>query len=311
MYNNKSRRWLPLLVSSILLLLYGLAVHWLVGWRGLLMAWSSIPTTTALLALSLVLLSYLVRAYRFYDYFRAAMHGRFWLCIKMTFYHNVLNNLLPVRSGEVSFPWLMSRYFQVGMVRSSAILIWYRLMDLHTLLCLGLVAYAAHGKTPDTWLYAGLIVLFPAPWLLFVVHTRLVQYLKKYTTRRLARIAVEVLDALPQSTPSLGRAWALTWINWLIKLVALAWILQQFLPMPYPAAWVGVMAGDLTSVLPVNAPAGLGTYEAGVASGLASWGFSFAQTLPAAVNLHLFLLTATVISGGLAWFINKKAPASV
>lgn len=296
------------LLSIALLTAYIVVVQWLWDWHVLFRAWTALPLGAALVAVALVMGSYLLRAWRFYDYFRAAMTGRFALCVKLTFYHNLLNNLMPVRSGEISFPLLMSRYFGVGLLRSSSVLLWYRVMDLHTLGCLGMLAFSAHSAAHSNWWYTGFILWLPVPILLYLAHLWLARLLKNYPQQRLARLAADALDALPQTHGVLWRAWLLTWANWLIKLIALAWVLQQFLDMPYAAAWVGVMAGDLTSVLPINAPAGIGTYEAGVSAGLTSWGLAFTHGLPAAVNLHLFLLTTTLLSGAIAWFIPQSAP---
>jgi hypothetical protein len=61
-----------------------------------------------------------------------------------------------------------------------------------------------------------------------------------------------------------------------------------------------MIGGELGSVLPVHGVAGMGTYEAGVMAGLAPQGVALTAALAAAVNLHLFILGATVLGAGLA-----------
>ena len=56
-----------------------------------------------------------------------------------------------------------------------------------------------------------------------------------------------------------------TWVNWLVKLAALGWVLAALAPVGFAAGVLGAIGGDLTTVLPIHAPGGFGTYEAGVA----------------------------------------------
>ena len=73
--------------------------------------------------------------------------------------HNLFNNLLPMRAGEASFPVLMRRYFDVPLARSLAALLWFRLMDVHALAA---VAMLAVGRR---WLDVGWAGLLAAVWL--------------------------------------------------------------------------------------------------------------------------------------------------
>ncbi len=60
------------------------------------------------------------------------------------------------------------------------------------------------------------------------------------------------------------QSWGLTVLNWVVKLSVFSWILLQFIDSAtIPESLMAVVAGDLTSVLPIHGPAGSGTYEAG------------------------------------------------
>ena len=299
---------LRLVLSLVLLIAYIIAVEWLWGWSVLLAAWRSIPLLSGLIALAIVLFSYVVRAWRVYDYFKQEMAGRFALCMKLSFYHNLINNLMPMRSGELAFPILMSRYFKIEVLRSGSVLFWFRLIDLHTILLLGLLAYHFHGDFLGDWMFPALALWLTVPFILYLAHTRLARWLGRFHEHRWRGLLFRILNALPQNPTMFWRSWLWTVINWVVKLLAMAWVLQQFADMPFGAASVGVIAGDLTSVLPVNAPAGLGTYETGVATALLTWSVNFDVALAAAVNLHLFLLTSSLLSGVIAWFIRRDTP---
>ena len=95
----------------------------------------------------------------------------------------------------------------------------------------------------------------------------------------------------------------MTWANWLVKLLTLAWLLGQFVP---GASWnllmTSVIGGELTSVLPVHAPGGFGTYEAGILLPLSRI-IDAKVAATGAVNLHLFVLGSSMLGGLLGWLI--------
>lgn len=294
--------WRPLLSAAILVGFIAF-VEVYFGWRALLVPWTRLPTEEVTVAALLTLASYGLRALRFYDYFRADMAGRFALCVKLMLQHNLLNNLLPMRTGELSFPVLMSRYFAVSTRRSMPALLWFRLLDLHTLGVFALLAFQGIG---GAWNLAAVALWLPLPWLMFHFSRRMGQWLshpgRGPATQRMGRL----LEGLPQESGAFWRAWAWTLTNWVVKLGAFAWVLRLFLAADYPAALLGVIAGDLTSVLPIHGVAGAGTYEAGVVAGLLPYGIAAAPALAAAVNLHLFILGATVVGGALSLMIRGR-----
>jgi uncharacterized membrane protein YbhN (UPF0104 family) len=148
------------------------AVQWSIGWPQLLAPWRSLDPLALALAAVLTLLSYLARTLRLYDYFLPATAGGLGACLKLTLLHNLLNNLLPMRSGELSFPLLLHRYFAVPLPRSLAALLWFRLMDLYAL---GLIALMAIGERwlPVGWLAPLAVAWLALPWLLLPVQERL------------------------------------------------------------------------------------------------------------------------------------------
>jgi len=94
-------------------------------------------------------------------------------------------------------------------------------------------------------------------------------------------------------------AWFFSLANWCVKLVACATVLSALTQLPWLWGVAGALGGELAAVLPVQGPAGLGTYEAGVVlamrwAGAAVGGTSAAGTLAwAALVWHgVGLLTA-------------------
>jgi uncharacterized membrane protein YbhN (UPF0104 family) len=275
------------------------------GWQRLLAPWMRVPTGEIAVAALLTLISYWLRAVRFYDYFRTDMAGRFTLCIKLMLQHNLLNNLLPMRTGELSFPVLMARYFAVPALRSMPALFWFRVLDLHTLGIFGVLAI--HSAAWPRLLTAAVLILWlPLPWLSFHFSARWRRALQNDDHRRAYRLLSRMLQGLPQAPTAFWRAWGWTVVNWVVKLGAFVWVLRLFIPISLPAAWMGAIAGDLTSVLPVHGVAGAGTYEAGVVAGLLPYGVAAKAALAAAVNLHLFLLGTSLAGGAVSLFMGGR-----
>ena len=295
--------WRPL-VGAVILIVFALFVEYTLGWARLLAPWREVSLAAIGVAMLLTFASYWLRAARFYDYFRLEMSGRYALCVKLMLQHNLLNNLLPMRSGELSFPVLMSRYFAVPARRSLPALLWFRALDLHTL---GAAALLALYGTVSPLVMIVLLLWLPLPWVLFHFSTRMQTWLTHHDRGRAAHTAAELLQGLPQTRAAFFRAWGWTLVNWIVKLAAFAWVLRLFIDIGWSAAWMGALAGDLTSVLPIHGVAGAGTYEAGVVAGLLPFGVAAAAALAAAVNLHLFLLGTTLAGGAVAFFMQGPA----
>jgi uncharacterized membrane protein YbhN (UPF0104 family) len=297
---------LKYIFGTSILLVFIVFVEYFLGWTTLLAPWKDLDILSLLSAVGLVFVTYALRALRIYDFFRAKMRNRFRLTLRLSLQHNMLNNLLPMRTGELSFPILMSRYFSVPAMRSIPALLWFRLLDLHTLVALALLVAGTSVMSPAITTAATALWLV-LPWLGFRLYR---PWLKLSEDRqgKFWSILRMILQSLPQNHVMFWRSWMWTVLNWMLKLAVFAWVLMLFIDTDFGAAWMGATAGDLTSVLPIHGIAGAGTYEAGVVAGLLPFGSKPAEALTAAVNLHLFLLSCTVISGILGRGLPKIPP---
>lgn len=296
---------IKLLLGLLIFLGCVIAVQIYYGWGRLLAPWREIASSALLMTLVLTFISYALRSLRVYDYFRTALRGRFTLCFKLTLQHNLLNNFLPMRTGEISFPVLMARYFDVPATASVPVLFWFRLMDLHALVAIALLAAG------NAWLAQGYLLPVTLLWLVlplaaFRMHKGLTRRFSD-TARDGKKFIVKILASLPQTRHDFWRAWLWTWINWVVKLGVFAWVFQLFAPVSWSIAGLAAIAGDLTSVLPVHGVAGAGTYEAGIVAALLPFNIAPDIALAAAVNLHLFLLVSTLLGGLIAMLLPGRA----
>src|SRR3990172_2143788 len=176
------------------------------GWAYLLASWATLPPKALLMAILLVFASYWVRAMRLYDYFKPEMRGAFKVCFKLMLQHNLLNNLLPMRTGEISFPVLMARYFTIPVARSVPVLVWFRLLDLHVLLLLGLLI-AGDLWLPRASLPILLLMWMSVPYFALIMGERGANFLSVMLHNRLAKLLHAGLTGLPPNPLALWRAW--------------------------------------------------------------------------------------------------------
>ena len=212
-------------------------VHRSVGWGALLSPWRSLPPLPLVLAVVLVLASYAVRTIRIHRYFSPDTSGQYLRSFRLILFHNLFNNLLPMRSGEASFPLLMKREFQVPFSRSVPGLFYLRLLDLHFLLLLGALVFVP-GRGLWVWILPAL--LLPLPLLGFRIQSFVQRRVREGESEGLK--GVTWLDGLPQTPGLVLQSWIWTAVNWTVKLLVYAWILRTFLPLPLTSALLGMFS---------------------------------------------------------------------
>ncbi len=295
-------RWLVrnrmTVISLMAVIAYAAFIQWIWGWPVLLQEWARIGLFPVLSALALLVGTYFIRCYRIYDYFPTETRGRFLTLLRVTQVHNLLNIMLPFRAGETSFPILMRSEFSIPLTRSTSALLLMRLLDLHALFAAaGVGLVIARDDRTLGWLLWGLFLV--SPLVLFLLKGRVLAMLQRRLPEKLGRFLSEVEAGLPASPMAFVRAWLMTVLNWSTKVAVLAWVLAVMGVVPLSACFGGALGGELSSVLPVHAPAGVGTYPAGITAGAISFGAPARGTAldllaSASVNAHLLILVSAV-----------------
>ncbi|WP_429929833.1 lysylphosphatidylglycerol synthase domain-containing protein [Agrobacterium vitis] len=301
------------LIAFIAIAAYVVFVEAVWGWGMVLREWQALGLSTVLLALGLLVSTSLVRAWRIYDYFPRQTAGRFTALFHLAQVHNLLNILLPFRSGETSFPLLMRSEFSVPLLSGTSALLVMRLLDLHALLAaagLGLVL----GK-PQPWGWAfGWLVFLILPLIGFALKRPAILFAKARFSGRLLKMVEGVEAGLPAHKAAFFRAWAMTIVTWGTKVLVFAWVLSLMQVTPLSAAFGGALGGELSSVLPFHAPAGVGTYPAGIVAGAAALGAAVQDMdglAKAAVNLHLIVIVSALLSAALSLALHAVFPSPV
>ncbi len=310
--------WLLLRLATGLALAVALFV-WVdqrLGWTALLAPWQQFPTPLLPAILALLFAGHLLRAWRFHRLMGRETRGSLAEFTAINIWHTTAINWLPMRLGEALFPWLMHRLYGHCPWQSGGSLLWIRLLDLYALLWLSAMTWSIH-RAP-AWIPALLatLLLLPLAWW---VHSQIERGLARHGTGWRYRLRL-LLRGFPQQGSTYAQLTLATLLAWAVKLAAFLLAAMAIGPLSLPELLPGVMLAELASSLPIQGLAGFGTYEAAMLLGL-SWSHQTARNdatidllLAVAVNLHLFILAASLLFSLLAllWFrwLRRVQPAA-
>ena len=252
--------------------------------------------------------SYITRALRIFLFFNSSVAISFTNCLKISLYHNFLNNLLPMRAGEISYPLLLNKYLGINFKPATASLIWFRFLDLIVLL--SLATYALNSQiTKTNSFYIISIFLFFTPLFLYLSSKFYSTDVPKIKNKRniFSKIISFLISSIPSTKKVLFVSWLLTLINWSLKLSAFSWFISFTLQIDIYNSLLASITSELTSILPIHSLAGFGTYEAGIVSVLVPQNIVELKSIIAtATSLHLIILATTLASVVVFHFIPYK-----
>lgn len=271
------------------------------GWASLLTPWKNLGIGTVATIVLLLAVTYLARALRLYRAYQSRLP--FLDSLKLLLHHNFWNVLLPARSGEIAFPVLMHRYFDISPKESIPLLLWFRFLDLHSLILVVGTAWLWFDA-PE---YAP---LFTVTWIavlvaVFFSRTTVLNVLERLPGKAF-RSLYEIVEDSPKSPIKLVESWFWTIVCWATKLLLLAWVVQVFTSIPFLPALLGAVGGEASSVLPLHSIGGFGTYHTGVALALLPFDVTFENAIRGGVNLHLVMLSGALFGGLVALAVPRE-----
>ncbi len=269
------------------------------SWKNTLSNWSQVEPSTLSLAIALVCLSHFLRASRLYFAYNKFAYNKedevnFKRTLGVSFVHNTLSYLFPMRLGEIALPALSKLQLQVDLKYSTATLILIRLFDAHVLLLL-LCFFAGSLWLGDSafWLPLFLIILLP-----------LVMHLFKKISAKIPKLRFAY--PLYSHTKTWLRLYCYTVFIWTIKLYALAVLAAKLGGISIGHAWVATIIADGSALSPVTGIANAGTFEVAFTLPLTPLGYNTGKLVKAAVNLHLFILVINIFVGSFGALLLDK-----
>ncbi len=314
---NARRFALGLIVSAVLvgLVLAVLDLQAQAAQQGVTQILSHLHYGHVAMAFALYATSYLGRALRLVVLLPGSRQaGGMLLLASISARHNLLNLLLPLRSGEASLPLMLKREAGFSLAEGTAALLVARVLDLLSvgLWCLVGLALAAPGSTTDDTLLrvggvvrAGLFALAllrPAARVVSKASpdSRLGSFLRR-TFGHLGEIPTPRL--LNATLVSLG-TWLLTYaacfavVRAMVGENGVAAALDQ---IDFGQSLVGTTGLHLMGILPVNTVAGVGAWEAGWTAGYVLAGVGELPALVSAVVSHVVIFVFIAVLGGLGF----------
>ncbi|MCE2879584.1 MAG: lysylphosphatidylglycerol synthase domain-containing protein [Comamonadaceae bacterium] len=209
-------------------------------------------------------------------------------CMRLVLTHNAAVILLPLRSGEAGYLWLVHRHWGVGWRESAASLLHWRLQDATVLVLLA--------------------VLLLLPWspaarvLLVLCAITALACLRRPAAAWLSR-SWNAWVPPPRQGHWLRSGWLASAGNWTLKVLALGGLLVALADIDALMGLRAALGGELAGVQPLQGPAGLGTYEAGVWLAAQASATLEGTLVAAALAVHAFALAVALGAAALAQFI--------
>ncbi len=258
----------------------------------------ALPWTVVVLAIVGLVLTYLLRGWRVCREFQQFPKMRFGAALQVVLWHNASVNVMPFRSGEAAFPWLLNRRFDISLTRATASLLWLRIQDACVVLMLGIWVLADIEMFVRVLLSIGLVVaafLF-AKWSQASTLTPLTQWPWKYLNG--------FRQALAESNAHSPEGWWITLANWVIKLSVQAMLFVTLLEVGFQTGLAGTLGAEFASVTPLQGVAGIGSYEAASAAAMLPWGVEWSLGLRSALVVHLVVLFCALSCAAIAGVVS-------
>ena len=288
------RKWFYRFVFWMLALLLLMALIRHSDWSLTVSRLMDVPKTVLVICTLGWLSSFLFRAFRFKGEWDA--HGKIslWDSLSLTFLHNAAVILVPFRVGELGYPVLVQKLLNVSLQQCIRSLLWLRFQDGIVLLSLAFLLLPF--LSPELRI-AGLLVvvtlcLATQKWWLRLLRSR------HFLIR-------QVRAFLHQRSSPWGWFWSAA--NWIVKLLVVSLMLSNLTGLDTLQTLRGALAGELSALLPLTGPAGLGTYEAGVWTGLGLTWQEMKGLMGSVLLTHLFFLCISLLGAVVALSFNALA----
>ena len=304
---REARRWLPGAIVSMIAIA---VLFYLVDWRAVVLAFTTLDWRVVPFFIGLYFASTSSRA----------MASRTLLENRPTFPQSyiammqgyLLNNLLPLRLGELGRAFLLGRKINVSMFHVLSTIVIERVIDL--VMAAAVTILVLPRVVEMNWVepvaYTTLTVVVIG-LLSLAVMARLRPQLLRLMERIAGRVSLvkkyllpvfdSLLDGLSALTSLRGTALTFGWmgLSWLFGVTNYWSLLRGFVPdAPF---WWGMFVIGIASfgvALP-SAPAALGVFEGAVVGALVLLGVPPATALAYAITLHFFHI---IISGSIGFY---------
>lgn len=242
--------------------------------------------------------------------------GRLFWITNISYY---LNNVLPLRIGEIARVYLATRDSKVSGMQAISTAVLERMIDVLTVLALLLMVLPLvpqHGVLTAVAYWVGSGVLFAILGAFVIARRRrgFVVIVGKFVGRFAPRLRDWAMHASDEFLASLDilRGWRLVitvvWslVVWLLAALAAHCMLLGFLPGQPVYVGIFVTAIIAFGIALPSVPAGVGLWEAATVAALAVFGVSRETSLAYGLAMHLAVFTIMAIFGTIGLYLEGE-----
>ncbi|MBN1881673.1 MAG: flippase-like domain-containing protein [Deltaproteobacteria bacterium] len=278
-----------------------------------LRTFSGVRIGTACAAAGIYIVQYFFLAVRW----RLLNRGRVGIgsCYAITAVHNMTNNVLPFRTGELAYPYLLKRHFNIGLGDSTATLFYARIFDLVAMVLFFIGSLAFVGRDVlqtiaeskgEILQFTLLVVLIGG--VLLGMYVLLDRWANNQDTEKHEGLRGKVRGAFRSLTEGLARVEIVS-ISVKMFVSSLAIFLARYAFFMYALRAFGIdlVFGEsvaastlaiLGAIFPLQGVGGYGTVETGWVLGLVLIGVEAPTALMAGFGVHTFRLVLSVLLAG-------------
>lgn len=272
------KKIIKLILSLLITFLFLYYVFYKVGFSSVYELFVKVSPVSVFIAFILYLFSYIARTFR---WSLTLDIKDFKKLFKLTVYNTFFNIILPFRTGEVSFFYILKKE-GVHIVDSTMSFVVTRIFDGLSLLAIFTLSYFIFiGKE-----LIGIILFFLIPFsfylLIFVIKFIKHEKFKLYTDSKL-------------KFTNLLQVYFLSIVTLIFKFSAFYFILPKEVNINIFQSILASSSADLTTVLPIHGIAGIGTYEAGYSGILILLNIPYNLSISLSILVHTFILLSSSI----------------
>lgn len=222
---------------------------------------------------------------------------------KIVCLHNMLNNLLPARTGELSFIYLLKKFHNKNVEKGFAILITARVFDCLSILLLFLISAFLLGFGLEMIFFI-FFVSFSVLAVLFFKFIRKLNtdvYIANGFFSPIFKIIKRITDgfrSINLKKPELLKVMLLTLLIWIFQYLTVQLILKSIsLDITLLKAIFGSTFAIITTILPIQGIAGFGSFEGGWTFGFILTGHSKDLAIISGFLFHISILIYSLTLG--------------
>lgn len=229
---------------------------------------------------------------------------------------NLVSSILPFNIGNLSYPVLLKKYYDLGLERGASSLLIYafaRIIVLLTGLTIAVLLLGVFTRFVEVYLV--LVACFAVAFSFIIVFLNRIEKINLFRRYSVLSIFLRMVMAVKQELKKLASTAELLWLFILATAVGVFNVVSlwfSFYFMGYSIPIVGVVyiwsAANLGSLLPIHGIAGFGSYEAINTLILLSLGLSTNEAIQMSFVVHVVSLLVQASLALCSWlFISKFA----